>query len=182
MQTIGFHLVKSGYGLWLPGDSRGHWSSAWDEQIGYCEPHRLHNGDTELERMARERMTYPPTLLTSAMIESVASAIGSCVVASEWRIEAAAIESTHMHLLTTYTSRNIDGVAKWIAQQTTKAVHRETTFKGPLWCEGKWLAFVSNHDHWNNTRQYIEQHNLRRGLAAQPWNWITPTKSRVSHH
>ncbi len=44
-RTIGYHLVKSGYGLWLPGDTRGHWSSAWDEQIGFFEPHHLHAGD-----------------------------------------------------------------------------------------------------------------------------------------
>jgi hypothetical protein len=129
MQAIGFHLVKSGYGLWLPGDNRSHWSSAWDEQIGYYEPHRLHNGDMAHERMARERMKYPPTRLTIAMIDAVANAIGLCVVASEWRIEAAAIETTHMHILMTYTSRNIDGVAKWIAQQTTKAVHQKLLLK-----------------------------------------------------
>jgi len=44
-QTIGYHLVKSGFGLWLPGDERGHWSEAWDAQLGYIEPHTLHPGD-----------------------------------------------------------------------------------------------------------------------------------------
>jgi hypothetical protein len=24
--TIGYHIVKTGYGLWLPGDERGSWS------------------------------------------------------------------------------------------------------------------------------------------------------------
>ena len=30
--TLGFHYVKSGYGLWLPGDDRGHWSEAWGRE------------------------------------------------------------------------------------------------------------------------------------------------------
>jgi len=39
--TLGYHIVKSCYGLWLPGDDRGHWSEACDEQIGFTEPHTL---------------------------------------------------------------------------------------------------------------------------------------------
>ncbi|MDY7107054.1 MAG: hypothetical protein SYC29_00300, partial [Planctomycetota bacterium] len=37
-RTIGYHLVKSAYGQWLPGDEAGHWSTAWDERIGYLHP------------------------------------------------------------------------------------------------------------------------------------------------
>lgn len=130
--TIGYHLVKSCYGLWLPGDKRGHWSSAWDAQIGYYEPHHLHAGDPVRERMARERMKHPPTRLTSPMIDAVAQAVGDCAHRSDWRAVAAAVEPTHMHLLLTYSERDIDGTAKWIAQQTTKSVHRDTDFTGPL--------------------------------------------------
>ena len=42
--TLGYHYVKSTYGQWLPGDERGHWSTAWDAQIGFIEPHMLHRG------------------------------------------------------------------------------------------------------------------------------------------
>jgi REP element-mobilizing transposase RayT len=164
--------VKSGFGLWLPGDARGHWSAAWDEQIGYFEPHHLHPGDPNRERMARERMNHSPTRLTSAMIDAVAAAIGECAACSDWRVAAAAIESTHIHLLLTYTKRDIDGTAKWIAQQTTKMVHRSTDFCGPVWCEGKWREFIFDDGHWENTRRYIDRHNLRRGLRSRPWDWI----------
>jgi REP element-mobilizing transposase RayT len=171
--TVGYHLVKSGYGLWLPGDSRGHWSTAWDDEIGYAEPHKLHEGDPTRKRMAMERMKHPPTRLDAAMIEAVAGAVGACVADSDWKVAAAAIEPTHMHLLITYTTRDIDNTAKWLAQRTTNAVHQETPFTGPVWCEGKWLGFIFDADHWRNTRQYIERHNIRRGLNPQPWPWIT---------
>jgi REP element-mobilizing transposase RayT len=84
--------------------------------------------------MARERMKHPRTFLTPAMTGAVAAAIDGCVLESDWRIVAAAIESTHMHLLLTYTERNIDGTAKWLAQETTKRVRRDTDFAGPIWC------------------------------------------------
>jgi REP element-mobilizing transposase RayT len=172
-RTIGYHLVKSAYGHWLPGDQRGHWSSAWDEQIGYFQPHHLHAGDPIRERIAEERMKHPPTRFTSSMIDAVACAVGECAEDSDWRVAAAAIEPTHMHLLLTYTERDIDGTAKWIAQVTTKKIHTTTRFTGPVWCEGKWLEFIFELDHWENTGRYIERHNLRRGLPARPWEWIT---------
>lgn len=172
-RTIGYHVVKSGYGLWLPGDSRGHWSAAWDARVGHYEPHHLHEGDPVRQRMARERMKYQPTRLTPAMMTAVADAIGACEKGSDWGIVAAAIEATHMHLLLTYTERDIDRTAKWLAQQTTKEVHRRTPFTGPVWCDGKWLEFVFEQSHFENVRQYIQRHNVRRGLPARPWAWIT---------
>jgi REP element-mobilizing transposase RayT len=127
--------------------------------------------------MAQELMRHPPTTLNDPMVAAIAEAVRACVAATEWSIAAAAIEPTHMHLLITYTARDIDNTAKWISQKTTKAVHQSTPFNGPVWCEGKWLGFVFDSDHWANLRQYIKRHNLRHGLPAQPWPWITPHKA-----
>ena len=73
--TIGYHVVKTGYGLWLLGDERGSWSKAWDAKIGFVEPHTLHEGDPGRQRMAQERMSRLPVLLTDAMIDAVAGAL-----------------------------------------------------------------------------------------------------------
>ena len=105
-RTIGCHLVFSAYGLWLPGDERGHWSTAWDEQIGLIEPHTLHSGDPVRKRMAAERMNHPTVVFSPQMIGVSADAIGRCAAGSDWSIVAASVESTHTHLMLTYTLRN----------------------------------------------------------------------------
>jgi len=173
-RTLGFHLVKSCYGLWLPGDERGHWSSAWDDQIGYIEPHMLHDGDPVRLRMAEERMKHPPTVLDEPMTCAIAEALDHCVHQSngDLSIAAAAIHVTHMHLLLPYSARDIDRTAKWIADQTTKAVHRRTRHQGPVWGKGKWRVFVFDMDHWRNALRYIEQHNVRKGLPERPYAWL----------
>src|SRR5262245_25737891 len=102
-QTLGYHIVLSGYGLWLPGDERGHWSEAWDEELGYIEPHKLHSGDPIRRRMAEERQKHPPVQLNSAMQNSVIATLARCRAESDWKIAAASIEATHTHLLLTYT-------------------------------------------------------------------------------
>jgi REP element-mobilizing transposase RayT len=173
-RTIGYHIVWSGYGLWLPGDERGHWSEAWDEQLGYIEPHTLHPGDPVRLRMAEERMAHPPLRLDEAMIAVVGEALGKCAATSDWRVAAAAIESTHLHLLLTFTERDIDNTIKWLKDQTTKAIHRETPHVGPVWCKGRWRQLLFDEVYWRKSRKYIERHNERRGLPPQPYTWIAP--------
>lgn len=159
--TIGYHLVKSTHGTWLPGDERGHWSEAWDEQIGFIEPHMLHPGDAVRLRRARERMKHPEVRLTPMMIHVLDQTIARCVAESPWSIVAGSIERTHMHLLISYTTRDIYKSMKWLAQQMTKDVHRLTAHEGPMWGEGKWLQFIFDESHWCNTIAYIERHNIR---------------------
>ena len=174
--TIGYHLVKSGYGLWLPGDERGHWSDAWDQQVGYHQPHTLHPGDRVRKRMAEERLNHPPVRFTEDMIRIIADTLGKMIEQSNSSlcVNAAAIESTHMHLLLPYTGKNIDNTAKWIADQTTKAVHQTTSHNSPLWCKGKWLTYIFDEDQWINTVDYIRRHNRRAGRPDDPYPWIQP--------
>jgi len=172
--TLGYHLVKSGYGLWLPGDDRGSWSEAWDEQIGFTEPQTLHPGDPVRRRMAEERMKHPPVRLSAEMVDVVIEVIGDCVQKScgGLAIAAAAIEPTHMHLAILYTGRDIDGTAKWLADQTTKAIHGRTGHCGPVWCRGRWRSFIFQEEQWHAAIAYIERHNVRRRLPAQPYRFL----------
>ena len=157
--TIGYHYVRSGYGRWLPGDDRGHWSEAWDQQIGLVEPRTLHVGDP-----VRRRMTHPPVRWSADVQRVITACIQRCAEASPWDVAGYAIEPTHLHLLLTYTTQDIYGTAKWLGQQMTKAVHRETDHVGPVFCDGRWLRFVYDADHWDRLIGYVQRHNLRRGL------------------
>ncbi len=175
-RTIGYHLVKSGYGLWLPGDQRGHWSEAWDNRIGYTRPHQLNPGDPARKRMAAERMKHPPLQFTAAMIEATANELGRLIAQSRGglRVSAAAIESTHMHLLLPYTGRDIDRTAAWVSHQTTRAVGRVMNRNRPVWAKGCWRVFVYDEAQWAATSRYIRRHHERAGRAAAPYDWITP--------
>lgn len=172
-RTIGYHVVISGYGLWLPGDERGSWSAAWDAQIGLTEPHTLHPGDPVRLRMSQERIKHAPARLTPPMIAAVVNTLGNCATQSDWSIAAASVESTHTHLLLTYTGRDVDNTVKWIKDQVTKAIHRHTRHTGPVWCRGKWRTFIFDDDVWQAARTYIERHNLRRGVGHRPYPFIT---------
>jgi REP element-mobilizing transposase RayT len=164
-RTLGFHIVISGFGLWLPGDERGHWSEAWDDELGLIEPRTLHSGDPVRKRMAEERMTHAPVRLDAALRDVVAATLARCEAESHWRIAAASVEATHTHLLLTYSPRDIDLTVKWLKDRFTKAIHRETPHTGPVWCKGRWRSFVYDEDVWRHTQRYIDRHSGRIHLA-----------------
>lgn len=172
-ETLGYHWVKTCYGLWLPGNARGHWSEAWDEQIGYFEPHMLHAGDPVRLRMAQERMKHPEVKLSPAMIGVVERVLGECEASSPWNIVAASIERTHTHLLITYSGLDFHRTAKWLSQQTTKAIHRETPHAGPVWGKGDWTVYLFDVGYFRNVKRYIERHNVRRGVGARPYPFLS---------
>ncbi len=122
--------------------------------------------------MAEERQKHPPVRLDGAMQMVVADTIARCRGESDWRIAAGSIEATHTHLLITYTERDIDNTVKWLKDQMTKAIHRETPHTGPVWCKGRWRSYVFEPDVWRNTRLYIERHNGRRGVGPRPYAFI----------
>jgi REP element-mobilizing transposase RayT len=171
-ETIGYHIVISGYGLWLPGDERGSWSTKWDEELGLVEPHTLHPGDPVRLRMSQERMKHPPVRLHPEMMDVVIETLSLCAGESDWRIAAASIEPTHTHLLMTYTRRPIDGTVKWIKDRATKAIHARTLHQGPVWCKGRWRSFVFHEEGWDLVRTYIELHNERRGVGMRPYPFL----------
>jgi hypothetical protein len=173
-RTMGYHWCKSTYGLWLPGDDRGHWSEAWDDQIGFIEPHTLHEGDPTRKRMAAERMKHPPVRLDESMRLAVERAITECAADSPWKIVAGYIGEAHTHLVITYSGLDIHRTVKWLAQCTTKAVHCETTHQGPLWCEGCWLTYLFDDPYWFNTIRYVRRHSERHGNGRAPYPFLTP--------
>jgi REP element-mobilizing transposase RayT len=173
--TLGYHFVKSAYGQWLPGDERGSWSEVWDSRIGFIEPHMLHPGDPARLLIAEERKKHDPVLLSESMIQAVIETLTECIQESAGglSIVAAAIEPTHAHLLIPYSGWNIDNTTKWLADQTTKKIHRRTSHTGPVWGKGKWCAHVFEEDYWYQIIEYIERHNVRRGRGMRPYPFLT---------
>lgn len=171
-KTLAIHYVRSVYGLWLPGDGRGHWSEAWDEQIGFTDPHKLNPGDPIRVRMAEERMKHPPVRWDETMQQTITATLGECAANSLWKVLEYCIEETHFHALLTLSPLDIERTVKWVGQEMTKAVHRETQHAGPVFCKGRWLQFIFEESHLADVTQYIQSHNTRQGLSARPYDFL----------
>jgi REP element-mobilizing transposase RayT len=123
-------------------------------------------------------MRHSVVTLDENMTCVLVQAITKCVDASKGglRIIAAAIETTHMHLLIVNTGCDMDITAKWIADQSTKAIHRYTRHTGPLWTKNEWCHHIDKQEHWESAILYIDEHNLRAGRGSRPYPFLTPVE------
>ena len=113
-------------------------------------------------------MKHPPTRLDQSMIRVIIETVVRCAGDSDWNIAAISVEPTHMHVLMTRTTRDIEKTVMWLADQTTKAVHRHTNHTGPVWSRGRWLQFIDDRSHWDNLMRYINRHGGARPAVAPP--------------
>jgi REP element-mobilizing transposase RayT len=172
-QTIGYHLVKTTYGTWLPGDERGHWSSIFDPVTWrFIEHRKLHPGQPARKEFSHESMKYAPFHITADVSKVVEETLMRCQAESDWKIIAGTIEATHLHLLITYTGRSIDQTARWLSSRLTTDIHQNVNYNGPVWTSGKWAESITDERHWQNLILYVEQHNIRRGLEPRPYRFL----------
>lgn len=176
METFGYHLTKTTYGTWLPGDARGSWLKDWSPQSGYSQQRRYSPPDVRREEMARRKLRFAPVAFTAEMIAAVVAALAECVERSQGGllIMAATVEPTHIHLLLPDTGRDIDTTAKWLADRTTKAIHVQTTHTGPVWTSKNWCEHIGDQEHWEQALRYIDDHNVRAGRGSRPYAFLCP--------
>ncbi len=174
------HVIWTTYMTWPPGEGRGHWSPLFDLYGGLVEQgHRLNIPDRATVNRATELAKEPPRVLTSSDQEIVADTIGEVLnnqMESSARIYAAAIERTHVHVLLGPLDENIERVVGRLKGRTSSAVVARGSEPGRkrTWTAGYWKVFLYDSRSIRPVMEYIEAHNLRRGLMAAPYQWITP--------
>lgn len=203
MSTRAIHFIWTTYGTWLPGDERGHWSALYD-LYGHlrAKGHRLNLPDPVTQWVAQEKMLETPKVLTTAEIECLASILGN--LASVYspaftpvkhsptlsaamqdtgvnaglyerpNILAAAIEPTHVHLLTGPLKQDVAAFAGRLKGASSSALLKrpENADRNRVWTTGYWKVFLFDDPAVICVKDYIEQHNERRGLPSAPYDWI----------
>ena len=181
----GIHLIWTTYGTWLPGDSRGHWSPLLDFYGQILERGgKLNKADLVTRHVAQERMKESPKVLTDAECQIVAATLGTLVRQPGVQnldpdlpcVFAAAIESNHVHLLLRPLNESIGVVAGRFKGRTSSDVLALESNRGRerTWTAKYWKVFLFDAIALEAVKNYIEEHNIRRGLPAAPFPWICP--------
>lgn len=180
--TCGIHLVWTTYGTWLPGDRRGHWSPLFDLYGGIRDRGgKLNLPDAVTHRRAAELMKEPPKWLDPDEIATVADELSRHVAVPPvpaWppvpAVWAAAIEPNHVHLLVGPVRENLARFVGRIKGRTSSAVGAlpRNADRARVWTDGYWKVFLFDEEGIVAVKRYIDAHNVRRGLAAEPFPWI----------
>ena len=190
--AVAIHIVWTTYRSWMPGDARGHWSPLFDIYGRLTRAgHRLNIGDEITRKVSAEAATGEPRRLDDREAEIVAACIGACLVggpevgtaggtpAGVWHAYAAAIESQHVHLLLATGEEPISRFVGRVKGKSSSQIGRASGRPGQrVWTAGLWRVFLFDHTAVLAARDYIIRHNIRRGLPADPFDWVTPPEIR----
>jgi REP element-mobilizing transposase RayT len=143
---------------------------------------KLNRGDITSENSTRELMKETPKILDAEEAAVVAKTLGTLVRRPTDKdstlpcIIAAAIESNHVHLLLAPLNEPIGIVAGRFKGKTSSAVLAMPQNKGRTrtWTAKYWKVFLFGMEALETVKLYVEDHNVRRGLPASPFPWISP--------
>jgi REP element-mobilizing transposase RayT len=194
---LGFHVIFSAYGFWLPNDPRGSWSEIIRNfdllQFGpatkslitttrsvAAKPH-----DEASRHAAKTALRYPPVKFTGIQARAIARGFAIATREHEYIIHALAILPDHVHLVMARHPRHIDDIAAHLKAKATRQVTLEnihpmnahTASDGRMpspWARNYWCAFIDTEEYMHRAIRYVERNPIKAGLRAQRWTFLVP--------
>jgi REP element-mobilizing transposase RayT len=180
--VIGYHVMWTLYGWWLPNDPRGATSrTIRNDLIG--ELGAIHFGRKSIQPSGRELRAFynqaqknlSHELLTFIPHEFsvVASALGEAIEECTYTCYACAIMPDHVHLLIRKHKDSAEQMIEKLQSLSRKRLEHLRPAGHPLWTRGGWKIFLDHPDEmWHHTIRYIEENPIRQHLPRQSWPFV----------
>lgn len=183
--VLGYHLIWTAYGWWLPNDPRGSMSKfvACDALKDLGE---LHYGRKRIQPASRViRQFYDDAkgclmheLLTfdDRQRQEIANAFAQSIQAQNYTCYACAIMPDHVHLL---IRKHRDPAKRMIEclQEDSAAHLRSVGCRGPshpVWGGPGWKVFLDSPEDIRRVVHYIEENPGKGRLPSQHWGFVKP--------
>jgi REP element-mobilizing transposase RayT len=183
--VIGYHLVWTAYGWWLPNDPRG--SSSREVRVApIADLGGLHYGKKpvpptaeelrDFYKRARRVLAHAILGFDEAQIAIIADSFATTIRERGYVCHACAIMPEHVHLL---VRRDQDRAERMIAEfqeksRTDLIAAKCRAGNHPVWGGPGWKVFQSTPEQMRHTLRYVEDNPLERGLPAQRWDFVQP--------
>jgi REP element-mobilizing transposase RayT len=183
--VLGYHLVWTAYGWWLPNDPRGSTSRSIASDV-IAELGDLHHGRKKVQPASREiRHFYERAeevlkfpLLRFSRAECAAIGAGFRRVISDCRYTcyACAIMADHVHLLIRKHRDLAEHMIENLQRGSCKAVINlgERRSDHPVWGGPGWKVFLDSEEDIRRTVRYVEENPIKARRPAQSWDFVTP--------
>ena len=195
MGVLGYHLILTLYGFWLPNDPRGSWSEfvrAWElRRFGPATKTRERRSlardrhDVGLRLEAKQYLARPQVHLSGLQARAVARGFCRFVDRSGIVVYACAILPEHAHLVVRRHRYSIEEIARHLKADATCELKREGlhpfadfpyangTLPSP-WARKEWKCFLFDEDYVRNAIRYVGRNPTREGCKAQAWSFVSP--------
>jgi REP element-mobilizing transposase RayT len=191
--VLGYHVIFSTYGFWLPNDPRGSWSDfvgSW-ELLRYgpatktterrSVAYRAHD---RAERLAAKgALKYPPVNFTGVQARAVARGFAGYLDGTGVSVWACAILPDHVHLVTGRPGTTVERLVIQLKGAATRELEREGIHplaahrceRGRVpkcWARGQWKVYLDADDVTRAIR-YVEDNPSKEGKTKQGWSFVT---------
>ena len=197
--VIGYHLIISAYGFWLPNDPRGSWSTIVRSpnlrEFGEATKVDTHRSvarrphDRRKRLAAKKALARPPVVFTGVQARAVARGFGTFVRKSGITVWACAVMPDHAHLVVARHDYDIETVGTLLKGEATKQLNREQIhpFQGQTGEKGRvptcfarkwWAVFLHTEDDVLWTIPYVEGNPAKAGYKPQAWPFVVAYPNR----
>ena len=187
--VLGYHIIFSAYGFWLPNDPRGSWSEtirvydllrfgpATKVQTTRSVAHTPH--DRALRMAAKQALKHKPVRFTGLQARAITRGFEIASREHGYVFHALAILPDHAHLVMRAHPRPIDDLkAKATRQLSIESIHpfaddprADETLPSP-WARNHWSPFVDTEAYLRKAIDYVTENPLRSGLKQQHWSSV----------
>jgi REP element-mobilizing transposase RayT len=191
---VGYHIIFSTYGFWLPNDPRGSWSDfvgSWELfRFGLATKtserrslaHREH--DRKLRLRAKSALKYPAVRFTGEQARAVARGFAGYVSRKGLAVWACAIMPDHVHLVTGRPGMTVERLVIQLKGDATQQLEREGIHPmsryavvgervPQCWVRGQWKVYLDRED-VPRAIKYVQDNPVREGMKMQTWSFVTP--------
>jgi REP element-mobilizing transposase RayT len=182
--VLGYHLVWTAYGWWLPNDPRGSMSQAIESDV-IAQLGELHYGRKRIQPASRdirgfyeraaEVLKYPLLRFSRAEMTAIAEAFAEVITRERYTCYACAIMPDHIHaLIRKHRDLAEDMIEKLQGESGVRVIEMgERQLDHPVWGGPGWKVYLdSTEDFWRTVR-YIEKNPREARLPAQKWLFVT---------
>ena len=193
--VIGYHIIITAYGFWLPNDPRGSWSDfvgAWGLlRYGRATKVTTHRSlahvphDVELRRAAKRALKYPPVRFSPEQIRSIAKGFARAAREAGYVVYACAIMSDHARLVLERHARTAEVMTAHLKSFSTRqlradGVHPLERFAKSdsrvpeAWAGGLGKVFLFDAQDMRRAIHYVRNNPVREDLPLQDWDFVVP--------
>lgn len=193
--VLGFHVIFSAYGFWLPNDPRGSWSDwvrKW-ELVRFGRATKVETResvagvrhDRALRKSAKQSLAYPEVHFTGRQARSVGKGIRQAVIEAEYAIHACSILPQHVHMVLGPHDRLMERIVGHLKARATQQLNQDSlhplegytqgdgTTPSP-WARKCWKVFIFSQQHLREAIAYVENNPLKEGKPKQRWSFVCP--------
>jgi len=181
--VIGYHVVFSTYGFWLPNDPRGSWSEfigKWELlRFGAATKTNVRRSvaavqhDSARRIAAKAALRYPPVMLTGLQARAVGRGVARYIEKSELTVWACSIMPHHVHMVVCRHSFDVEYAVNQLKGYATRRLRAENIHPpSACWVRGHWRVFLNSPQDIERAIQYVERNPEKDNLPLQRWPFV----------